>query len=549
MGKVQKTISRIGQRLKHRPLADVALIIPSQQIPAKASFPTTYSGVSRWLTAQADSHSETPVATLLKALQHSNRLQTSPAERLRITDLFRTSLQRKLPHLNTQYIGMDLPYEATGQFAFEQVSTVLQELSYGYKIALADVLSGNGRLTRKYRIYAIFRAMMATGECGLRHSQSYCQWPDKSWRDLNSLMLLADSDNAADEIINVDGKEKQSKPKTIQQLYKSLAAFYVSKTGHLQALQMDSLFAALCRHSDSIALNSEKAAHSTALFSVALNSDHPPAADIFCRYADDKKVRFLSLQNLSDTLLVSDSIEQNQSALSKQQITKLSEIWTNRTKRNSARSVRHKPFSTEIGIKEIACSLKACSGANPVWQNNQFQTDWTLVNQSENGIGLRSQPGIDYRVSVGEIIAYTPEHLTTNTAICHIGIIRWIHNHGARGLQIGAETISRAVQAATVDKVVKGVEFTAPKIDALLYTDHSQTPDQLILLLPRQQFKLGETINLHTHNSDYTTQMKLAEKREYSGYFECFTLKSVTRKPQSAIQTVMQRAVEKQTTQ
>lgn len=543
MGKVQDTISRLGGRRKQRAPAEVALIIPSQQKSTTHSFPTSYSAVSSWLDAQENpgpADSGAPLAAslpgnLLRALQHSNRLQNTPAERLRITDLFRARSHRAIPLLNSQYIGMDLPYGTTGQQAFEQASTLLRELSYGYKIALVDALLGRGKLNRKYRIYAIFHAMRAIGECGLRHSQSYCTWPEKSWRDINTLMLLAENDNATDNVVTIDGNTNQSKPNTIRQLYCALAAFSVSNSEHLQALQMDALFSSLCNKADAIKLRLTKPDSSSNIFSVALNSASSPALDDFCRYSDTSEIRFFNLQPIHDVLLASYNREPDQTALSRLQLSKLHHTWCQQTGRRIARSARHKSLSTQTGIKEIASSLKSYSKHDRL--DNPFQTDWTLVNESSNGIGLQGKSTESYQVSVGQLIAYRAEQLSTDTCVSQVGVIRWI-KHCESDLQIGVETVSDTIQAVLVSK--SGNQH-APQLEALLFTDTLQSGDQHMLIVPPQKFKLGEVIDLHTHGSDYVPQMRLAEKLELNAIAECFALKAASKKlsaPRSTNHTI-----------
>lgn len=525
MGKVQDTTSRIGRRRRHRSSPEIALIIPSQQKPSSHSFPTNYQAVADWLSAQTAKGIESGVAGLIKGLQHSNRLTNSPAERLKIMDLFAVEIQRTMPQLNTRYLGLYLPYSLSAQSAFEQTVTLLTELSYGYKIALVDVLLGRGTLTQKSRVQAIYQSMKAIAECGLRHSQSYTSWPDKSWRDINTLLLLAEHEGALDFPVATTSANKKN-PATIHRLYAILATFAVSRPEQFKPHQMDALFTELNSNIDTFQLLAEKPqGDATTIYSVALNSAYPPAADRFSQYAQSHKIRYFTIKPIY-AQTSSSSSEQNESTnLTHTHFNKLNQTWLQASPRQNARAVRHAPFYTQRGLKNIAASLNALPKSKPF--DNGFSTAWTLVNESATGVGLQSTKNGNCSTCVGDLIAWQLERPQFQDNHCEVGIVRWLRCDSTNTLRIGLETIGQSVRTASIGKAANPPSQVDSQFNALLCKDATTKDEAALLLLPANKFRLGEIVQISIGTSKRISLIKLAEKLDQSGNVDCFTISDV----------------------
>lgn len=530
MGKVQDTISRIGRRRRHQSSPEIALIIPSQQKPSSHSFPTGVRAVSSWISAQTGSGFETGVAGLIKGLQHSNRLKNSPLERLKIMDLFAVEIQRTMPHLNTRYLDMDHPYSLSAQTAFEQATTLLTELSFGYKIALVDVLLGRGKLNQKSRVVAIYQSMRAIAECGLRHSQSYTSWPDRSWRDINTLMLLAEHENALDFPVveaNTDNN-KTKNPNTIHRLYTTLATFAVSRTEQFKPHEMDGLYSALSNNANTTRLLTEKPHNrETALYSVALNSANPPAPNRFSQYAKHHNIRYFSIVPIYTQSVNNASIDQEATAsLTRSQFNKLNHIWAQSSPRQNARAIRHAPFYTQQGLKDIVATINANADENTF--DNPFTTTWTIINESVTGIGLNAVDNDNCSTCVGDLIAWQAGGKQHKDNTYKVGIVRWLRCDTVEGLNIGVETIGQSVRTASIGRVVNQPSRYDSPIDALLCKEAIASNETALLLLPVNRFRLGETVKISIGKSGSDSQLKLIEKIDHNGNFDCFATIEVT---------------------
>ena len=525
MGKVQDTISRIARR--HRPNATpaIALIVPSQQKPTKQSFPTSYTAVAKWLASQSTAGQQTQIVGLTRALQHSNRLQNNAAERLKITTLFASQVNAVKPSLNQHFIGADLPYSSRAANAFENTTTLLQELSYGYKITLVDVLLRRSNLHRLERINAIYFAMRSLAECGLCFSQSYLPWPDKYWRDINTLYWLAEKEKAVDETIGAATARDNLFPATIRTLYATIAMFHLSNNDHLPAHLMEPLITRLSQHSTQLPVASElPATIDASVYSVAINSPNPPAAHRYCNYSAEDEVRYLQLQSIYDSLLTT-LVEQSNGkpTLSRAQLQKILFIWSNKTKRNSARATTNNPVAIQTGLKDIYALYQQQSSPEQIANTPK----WTLINQSNNGLCLRGNTRDHHQLQIGELITTTVKaKLDTDTL--HTGVIRWIKCLQQDNLQVGIELIGSNVQPVLGERIKRHGRSYESRLEALTCEIGTEGYTTTLLLLPPQQFRLGDTLKLYpSANSDISSDYKLVETINLDGRFDCFRINAI----------------------
>ena len=527
MGKVQDTSSRLKQRHRPHSSPEIALIIPSQQKPSRHSFPTTYQAVSDWVSTQLSNGFDSGLNGLMKGLLHSNRLTNSPIERLKVMDLFAEQTQRTMPHLITRYTGTSLPYSLPAQTAFKQVVTLLTELSFGYKIALVDVLLGRGKLTQKARVHAIYQAMHAIAQCGLRHSQSYQPWPDKFWRDINTLMLLAEHEKALDAPVGAAFDTKKA-PNTIRQLYATLAIFWVNRAEQLKPHQMDALFTTLSNDPHPVELLTEKPQKcTTPIYSVALNSATPPALDRFCHYSEHHQLRYFTIKP-SAIKTLDNKKEDNASSSSPQH----SHYQSNNSKsqstaRQHARAIRHADFYTQRNLKNITASLNAITQRNTLVRPSSGK--WTLINESTGGVGLLSTDTGDCNTCLGDLIAWKLEKKNPQHITCTVGVVRWLHSQVDDALRVGVEKIGQSARNVSISTVDKKPTENNATVDALLCK--SATPESVLtlVLLPPNKFKTGESVNLSIAGSKRQSLMILSEKLQKNSLFDCFIISEAPR--------------------
>ena len=510
------------QRQNNKSSPRIALIIPAQQVPDSGSFPTTKKAVSNWLLAAASGGIEARVAALITALQHSNRLQNTPTERLKILDIFIIELQQLLPDLRARFADTQLPFSESAENAFSQTALLLQEISYGYKISLVDALLKRGSLTQKVRVHTIYRAIKAIGDCGLHQSLGYRKWPHRSWRDLNTLMLLAEHEKAQEIPINTGSA--QNYPESIQALYIGYMLLNASDTQHLQRHEISTLFTLLCSSAGKFRLTTHKNQNATNQdFSVALNSANAPAADRFCKYPDNAKIRYISLEPLMSLFSTGFSAQHRAGNLSHSQQRQLTHQWLHNSQRKIPRSIRNTNLFAQTGLDNIATTL---SNASPHRKFSElFPDHWLLRNQSAGGIGLQAGSKDINGIDVGELMAYAAvQSGKGNKPWCQVGVIRWLSNEKQQPITLGIETIAERVECVTITP--GNTQRGETSIDALLGIDPFATDTQLTLLVARHCVVAGESITLSVGASSCYRNciLSLGDRIDQTGNFDCFTL-------------------------
>ncbi len=533
MVKVQDKISKIGKRSGLRTTtADIALQVPEQRAAGAGSFPIDPALVANYLEQLKSVSSESSTTELIRALQHSNRLATAPSDRLQIARLFESAVVSELNNLNAGFTGVDLPYPASSATDFDHATTLLQELAASYKVILLDVLRRRGKLHRKHRLPVIFQAIKHLSECGLRFSQSYQPWPDKMWRDLNTLYLCAEREQGINKILR-----KGDCPQTIRQLYSQCCLFAACSGTHLSSHDMSQLYRLLGRYSNTVDLTDKKQANdSDTQYCVALDSAHPPSVARFSRLQPGQQVRFLDLEPVlailpgAEGTRDEDPLAQSTGdfASGEPSTSQLRNVVDGMVERQHGRSVRQTLLEAEVGIKEIHASLLS-AGANRLTpangSKNDYGTQWIVENRSKGGLGLKWTGKGNCRVNVGELIAHY-EHANQDSGFnlsWHVGIVRWIQSDGQDKLRCGVETLANYAAAVTTNHINESRSNTSAK--ALLLNEHPAASRPSMLLVPGRHYRIGEKINIHS--ADHSRPVKLIENCPVGGNFQCFGFQSV----------------------
>lgn len=531
MGKVQDTISKIGKRTSSRGHTDIALQVPEQRPATADSFVTDPEAVGSYVNSLDTTAADSSAAELIRALQHSNRLQNTPAARLQIARLFEPAVRRTLADLTAGFTGVDLPYPASAAADFEQATTLLNEMAASYKVILIDVLRRRGQLARKHRLPVIYQAIKYLSECGLRFTQSYQPWPEKMWRDLNTLYLCAEREQGVDSILH-----QGNNPVTIRQLYCQCCAFSCCAGAHLRPHFYSQLYRSVGTHSHVVNLQDNKInTNSDTLFSVALDSAHAPSVARFSRYQPGHQVRYFDLGPLFDVLPIVEPSNSSEPMTSgsvnadRTMIGQIRKATSGRPQRQHARSVKQTLLHTESGIKEIHASLLPASRerGDATSSTLQYGTQWMIENRSKGGLGLRWTGHGHCRVNVGELIAHC-EQANADSHInlhWHVGIIRWIQsngqNNGKNELLCGVETLANYAAAATTS-VLNSTHSAEPPsvVEALLLNEHPATSRPPMLLVPKDRYRIGEKLELKISYS--RRLIKLVENFPLAGNFHCF---------------------------
>jgi len=568
MGKVQDTISKIGGHTGlGRRCIDVALQVPEQRPATAGSFPTDVRAVSRYLSEFNSTTTEPATTELIRALQHSNRLVNTPSSRLKIARLFEPIVFAALADLNTGYTGVDLPYPARSASDFEQATTLSQEMAACYKVILLDVLRRRGHLGRKHRLPVIYQAMKHLLECGLRFSQSYQRWPEKTWRDLNTLYLCAEREQGVDIVVH-----SSEKPSTIRQLYIQCCTFSVCARAHLPALYLPHLYHLLGVHGDRVTLTDKRPQpDNDLLYSVALDSAHAPCIARYSRYQPGQSVRFFNMDGVLDLLPVSETVDDEESlaystttSSTRSTVTTSAETELDYTfigqlrnevggnaGRQHARSARQTMLHAEAGLKEIHASMCSVSRHDATTGNSarpydaRYGAQWIVENRSQGGLGLKWTGKGNCRVNIGELVAHCEHSAQDGDSNWYVGIVRWIQTNGDAELHCGVETLACHASAVATSRAASGSankstyslsdrrrskandhsdSTPSGTTEALLLNDHVAARLPPMLLVQKSLFRIGEKIAIEFEEN--RRFVKLVENYPVGGNFQCFGFQS-----------------------
>ncbi len=168
------------------------LIIPNRSKPSGASFPTAPRKVRQWIGQLYPVTSSNSTRVLTRGLKHCNRLENSVKHRIDILESFRPVVRELIDFAVSHYASQNLPLNSRERNSFSTVTTLLQEMAFGYKIIVNDTLNSSTPGIGKYRNLAVLYAMEALDEIALRYLQVYQEIPNDIWQDINTLYKIAE---------------------------------------------------------------------------------------------------------------------------------------------------------------------------------------------------------------------------------------------------------------------------------------------------------------------------------------------------------------------
>lgn len=487
MGKVQDTVNRITPRRRHNAASPIALVVPSRSTPDEQSFPTSFSAVAARLSEQISAPYAEQLIGLTQALTQSNRLTNTATERLKIVTLLRTQVDAMLPALQQQIDAATLPYNAAAGTAFKCITRLQQELAFGYKIALVDVLLRHSGLHRLDRTHATYYAMRFLGDCALQYTAAHQHWPDTYWRDINTLYWLAEQQQTTTETVSSAASEETVYPPTIAGLYATIAMIYLSDSQQLSAKHISQLTSAFAQQAAHMKLQTRINNPFSALsYSVALNGTTAPSLHRYCRYHAKDQVRFLDLSRVSSMLTQMAPAPPDVHLC----LQKVVQRWSQHRPRRKARRVSNQTAIVRTGLPDCRTLLQ-----QPEQQHGMVsrKSTWQIINQSDTGLCLQGRPDTNACLTVGELIVCRPKQ--KNQSVIYTGVIRWIKASPKAGVTMGVELPGVGGWAVVCKK---GSDNSVQELQALpaILLDTASDKHTSILLLQGSDYQPGDRLSV-----------------------------------------------------
>jgi len=358
------------------------LHIPNQTAPVKGSFPNHPRKVKKWLAQLPRASMGDMTRQIYNALVDLNRQDMPPKYRIENMELFREPIQLILDHLHKQFINRSLPLPEKSLKIINLNQALLREITHGYKIMVFEVANGIAKLDEKNLILTAYRAISTTSHLILRASQIYADVPRGSWWDMHHIYQYICERNLQKKTVKLP--EKDSNNMTIEQAYKKLILFSLSRPHALRHSETERVFKQLDEWNLMVSLIAvpDPAEHNRC-FGVQIKVDGPPG----CFNSEDRlsdpnfiaidttqlvnKVRDLS----SDKSKGYDTVSTND-GLTQETLRTLASSWSICAKRRFSRSNKHGDIAASIGLHSIYASIY--EELNPVEIETPSEAPFTL---------------------------------------------------------------------------------------------------------------------------------------------------------------------------
>jgi len=377
--------------------------------PVEGSFPRSPRRVKKWLTELQGSDIGELTRQFYHGLKHSNRLCNEPRLRIELLELMRPTGWLILDNLLARYASLSLPLPDKSRRIFDLHMAILQELAFGYKIALVDAAKGGDEVPARLLLLATERAISNLSEIMLRCAQLYQSLPKSIWSDLHQLYAGMEKLDLQGKVLRDAGPRGTAKL-SVGGAYKRVLVFTLCSPNHLRRGESVLLFNKLEKWVDEVELGSSapdaQSRRHGASFGVCLGTNAPPSRLGFVNAPDPAELRAIDLRRLlplvdaeltrapqqESPILDDEHLQRSTLLCIKASLSLASE-------RKSGRAVRNNKALVETGLKDIHARLcherkpAAPSGKDPALELSDLQLmSLPHAGCSEAGDGFITHP-------------------------------------------------------------------------------------------------------------------------------------------------------------
>jgi hypothetical protein len=310
------------------------------------------SELQEWLKIQPVTDLKSTAPLLLGLLQKYNRRLMPPEVRLETLTLLEPTIKEVLKLLREKFHYKPLPLSEKAQGQTNMCLQFIDELSYGYKIIVIELLTedSNKEFDTKQLAHALYSAIDHLGQLLLENYSLYRPLPQGLWGELHRLYTLSEKNEVHNQVLS-SNEDKPNPLATIQNAYLRLALLALAQPNHLMPGQVITIYEYLekwtagCRlikKTDTVAGAGD--------IVIDLADERPPAiATGFARFRPVDG-RFLDISRLQVKLHeISRNIDENQQAhvhgntlniserLQRDLLSRINKIWCGRSERESER--------------------------------------------------------------------------------------------------------------------------------------------------------------------------------------------------------------------
>jgi cyclic-di-GMP-binding protein len=364
------------------------LRIPEQSEAASSAFPGQPRKVKKWLTELPTTNMGEMTRRIYTALRDLNRQKIPSKTRLEIMEMTRGSCRMIFNNLNKYFINRTLPLPEKSQKIVNLNQSMLQELSYGYKIMVSDAANGrDSKLDGKSQCIAIARSIRYMSEMLLRASEIYQPYPAATWSDIHQMYLYAESNSLQD--IPVADEEYDANHASIADLYKQVLLFALARPISLRQSDSERVYYKLAEWAQMTKLgDSPQLNQVNRYFCARMQEDRPPSYLTEQDCNGETSVRTLDTSELVDAIRKQiNSFTHDEKkivvgdALSIETLRALAMSWGVCAKRRFSRTDRSVSIRAVIGLSNVATEMSQEGKASTELEEDETRiTDFEELN-------------------------------------------------------------------------------------------------------------------------------------------------------------------------
>ncbi|MEW5942271.1 MAG: hypothetical protein AB1710_00280 [Pseudomonadota bacterium] len=533
------------------------LAVPAPDQNANLTVETRPPQVSEWLESLPLSNLSEAARALSDALNALNRSKINEETRLKLLELYRSTIHRLLPALEAQFSGLPLPLPEKARQIANQTRQLQVELANGYKLILLDYINHRaGFGTDRLLPLVVERALASLSRILTVCYQTYAPTPAGVWSEIHQLFRYAAQEKIQDEPVADMGRQS-----SISLAYKQILLLTLVDPYRLMQGEAGKVMEYLTHFGSHAQLQPlAQTSNPAALFLVRLDSDKPPKAlahnaaitdartDILlntielARMLHHQILRLETGDSPKSLFLPDDAKDPAYQGM----LRRMLKHWGVAPKRIFKRTLKEagmgvhadsrmeicsgirtiyyflngkKPFvPPELAKKaeENEITLQFPTAALEAGSQRTFTTsEWAIVNESAGGLAIRKASTAPTDTTVGEVIGLHAKQ----TGTWNIGVVRWVHSENPDHLEMGTQMLAPRASPAAIKPVIASAAAVFQA--ALLLPEIPSLKQPASIVAPRGTFQPQREFHLLQDGSTQAIRAtKLVEQTTSFDLFE-----------------------------
>ena len=552
---------------------NIGLNLAKRSKPNKTSFDIRNSNITRWLNNLPRANIGATAKQIYLILQETNTLDYPYKKRMQFLDALQECITSITDSMEKHYVGASLPLADKNQKIASLNKKLFSYMAMGYKIALEDAANSPQLFGKTTHLEILAqRSICYIGKTLLASYQSYSQFPNLLWSELNNIYFFSEKQKIQNKII-----DKTS----IADEYSKILLLSLASPSHLQHGESRKVFNTLGRWLTRPVLRpftaSDKA---NDCFIIDLSQARAPSSlsstlaegrlnESALRVIDTNEVSKNVAHNLKEKTLSNKVVSNiNKAELSNDLLQRLLITWDIKKKRNFPRSTKNEDVKLTLGLNAIhqyisqkhqtKDSEKYASKYNnqsqftatdlshninqtkenkeDVWNiiyrpetknyfeknsidentvsNKEYKADdWLIVNESKMGLSINNRDELNNKVEVGELVCIS-RNTKDKQSSANIGTIRWLRFNADESLQIGIEIFNKNIAAIGIRSSEKPLQC------ALLLPEMVQMKQPAFLVTGPATWTKGNKIRMNMRGKEVSAI--LGSPTQNTGLFSQF---------------------------